>query len=532
MSIRSNNILLAVFSSLLLSASWYWGLTVFIFFAFVPLLIAEDNISSLNPSRRKLKIFGLSYLTFLIWNLLVTWFIYCVQFGKEGAIMAYLANALFMSIVFLIYSNLKKRINKPWAVWVFIPVWIAWEHFHTFWDLTWIWLTIGNVFAFKHQWIQWYEITGTSGGSLWALSVNVMIFMIIKNNQAQKLFSKPVLKIALSIIVPILISYAIMLLREPLKQTDKKCNTLVVQPNIDPYNDKFSSDFQLQFFKTLKLINGKIDQETEYLVLPETFVVEDIDESSIKDSEPVRWFQDSLIRKYPKLKIVLGASTYYFYKDPNEVTVTARRFRTGEYYDMFNSAIQIDSAGIQIYHKSKLVPAVERMPFPALLKPLEKLALDLGGTTGSLGTQEERMSFSGNEGVYGVAPVICYESVFADFVTEYIRKGATFIFIITNDGWWDDTPGYYQHLNYARLRAIENRRQIARSANTGTSCFIDEFGNISQPTAWWQEAVIRQNMIPNSELTFFSRFGDLLSYSALVVTIMLFFFALFLRFKK
>jgi apolipoprotein N-acyltransferase len=201
------------------------------------------------------------------------------------------------------------------------------------------------------------------------------------------------------------------------------------------------------------------------------------------------------------------------------------------YLDYFNTALQIDKNGVQVYHKSKLVPGAELMPFPALLKPLESLALDLGGTSGSLGLQKERTNFKAENNQIGVAPVVCYESVFSDYVTGYVRNGSTFIFIVTNDGWWGDSPGYKQHLNYARLRAIENRRQIARSANTGISCFIDEFGNISDATNWWEEAVIQKDIFPNSHLTFFSRFGDLISYASIVISLILLGFAAFSRIK-
>ena len=297
----------------------------------------------------------------------------------------------------------------------------------------------------------------------------------------------------------------------------------MVQPNIDPYNEKFNSDYQPQFFKMLRLIKGKITQKTEYLVLPETFITGvhwfGVEEKGIENKEEIIWFKDSLIEKFPNLKIIVGASSYVIYENPKDVTATARKDPDGIAFDCFNTAFQIDKKGVQIYHKSKLVPGSERMPFPALFKPLEKLALDMGGTTGSLGTQDKRVSFSGNDNSVGVAPVVCYESVFSDYVTEYVRAGATFIFIITNDGWWDDTPGYVHHLNYARLRAIENRRQIARSANTGVSCFIDEFGNITHATEYWKDAVIEKDIFSNKELTFFSRFGDLISYFSIIIAI-------------
>ncbi|MCC6370500.1 MAG: apolipoprotein N-acyltransferase, partial [Bacteroidia bacterium] len=181
---------------------------------------------------------------------------------------------------------------------------------------------------------------------------------------------------------------------------------------------------------------------------------------------------------------------------------------------------------------SKLVPGAEILPFAFLFKPFEGLALDLGGTTGTLGSQKERSAFKNTYRDLAVAPVICYESVYADYVTAYMRNGANLIFIITNDGWWGNTPGHLQHLNYARLRAIEGRRQIARSANTGISCFIDEFGNVSEATEYWQEAVIQKNMQPIYELTFFSRFGDLLSYASCLLTIVVLAWSVFSRFRK
>jgi apolipoprotein N-acyltransferase len=104
--------------------------------------------------------------------------------------------------------------------------------------------------------------------------------------------------------------------------------------------------------------------------------------------------------------------------------------------------------------------------------------------------------------------VICYESIYGDFVREYILNGADLIFIITNDGWWDDTPGYRQHLLYGRLRAIEMRRSIARSANTGISCFINQRGDILQKTGWWNKTAIKGTLNKNEEITFYARTGD------------------------
>ncbi|MEO6304881.1 MAG: apolipoprotein N-acyltransferase [Bacteroidia bacterium] len=528
---KPNYLLLSALSALLFSAGWLLHQSVFIFFAFVPLLQLEDGFSKrIDLSKRKLKLFGYIYLTFFLWNITTTWWISLASFG--GACMAYILNSLFMSVAFMFFSNLKNRINKPYAIWLLIPLWIGYEYLHTIWDLSWAWLILGNVFAFNTNWIQWFEFTGATGGTLWVVFTNVLIFSILKNNTSLKIISKPVVKIAAAIIVPILFSYAIYAFKKPLQDPKNKIEVVVVQPNIDPYNTKFVLDFQMQFQRFLQLIKGKITEETDYIVLPETFIIgEGLNEDEITQNEAIRWFTDSLLKKYPNLKIVVGADTYKGFEDKNEISATAREY-DGKFYDSYNTALQIDANGVQIYHKSKLVPGAEIMPLSFILKPLEKLALDMGGTTGSLGMQKERSVFTDKITGANVAPVICYESIYSDFVTEYVRKNANIIFIITNDGWWGDTPGHIEHLYYARLRAIENRLQIARSANTGISCFIDEFGNISNATKYWEDAVIKKSIYLNNDHTFYSKFGDLIAYLSAFISVLLVLYSVFLRFKK
>ncbi len=527
---KPNLFLLSLLSAVLLTLSWYWHLSVLIFFAFVPLLFIEHYLFS-NPQTKKpkLKLTGYCYIVFLLWNIGTTWWIQYASLG--GAIAAFITNGILMTTTFVFFSSLKNQLKKWWGVWLLIPVWIAFEHIHTLWDMTWTWITIGNVFAFNHNWVQWYEFTGTSGGTLWALATNILIFEILKNNSFQKNITKPTFKIASIILLPILISYLILAVRKNSDAKSEGYECVIAQPNIDPYNDKFNSDYQSQFLKTMYLLRGKINASTSYLVLPETFITDDLNEDKLEETEAIQWFKDSLLKKYPNLKIIAGCNSYKFYKTKSEISATARKDdESNSYYDVYNSAIQISSKNIQVYHKSKLVPGVERMPFPALLKPLESLAINLGGTFGSLGIEDERSIFDDNTGLK-IAPVICYESVYADYVTEYIRKGANVIFIITNDGWWQDTPGYIQHLNYARLRAIENRCEIVRCANTGTSCFIDEYGNTTQETNWWETAVIQQKIYAKNTTTFFSRNGDLISYASLFIAALLFLCRIVLTFK-
>lgn len=241
-----------------------------------------------------------------------------------------------------------------------MPIWAAWEHGHTLWDLSWSWLNIGNVFAFNHHWIQWYEYTGASGGTIWALAVNILIFITLKLNRVTKIMSMPIFKIAISILLPILLSYIILLAKKPLKlNKENLVNVIIIQPNIDPYNVKFTLDYQSQFFKTLDLLKNKITNKTDYLVLPETFITDNLNESNINQSIPIKWFRDSLISKFPKLKIITGGNSYVLYDNQNEISSTARLDKeSGKYYDVFNSGFFIDSLQVKVYHKSKLVPGL------------------------------------------------------------------------------------------------------------------------------------------------------------------------------
>lgn len=524
------NYILAIISALLLSAGWYAPTTILIFFAWVPLLVIEDKISNSETNKKKkLAITGYSYLIFFIWNILVSWWIYYASL--EGACMAVLSNSILMCITFVIWRNLKQRIAKPWAVWLLIPIWLGFEYGHSLWDLTWTWLTLGNAFAFNHNWIQWYEFTGTSGGSLWILLVNILVFNLIK----QKTFNiKQVVKPIIAIVFPITVSYFILSISTTNQNGKGDYKTVIVQPNVDPYNEKFYFEPGVQLQNLLKQLDGKLDSTVDFLVLPETFLTENIFEGKEDQAFSLHFLKDSILKKYPKLTIITGANTVYAFKHGETPSATARKFGdVDEYYDSYNTGIQLNNTeGLTYYHKSKLVPGVEKMPFPALFKPLESLAINLGGTMGSLGIQDERTVFFSHNKQVGIAPVICYESVYPDYVADYVRNGANFIFIITNDGWWQNTPGHKQHLAYAKLRAIETRREIARCANTGISCFITPYGEIEQATPYWEKAVITKRMSPIDTKTFFVRFGDLISYCSSILAILLVIWSQILRFRK
>ena len=181
-----------------------------------------------------------------------------------------------------------------------------------------------------------------------------------------------------------------------------------------------------------------------------------------------------------------------------------------------------------IFHKSKLVVAVEKTPYPAVFCKIDDL---LGGVMGRNIGQEEvtDLNFAQYDstgqmtGSFPVGTPICYESVYGEYCTEYVRKGARLLAVITNDAWWKDTPGYRQHLSYSSLRAIETRRWIARCANTGISAVIDPSGKIISRTDWWEPAVLTAKVGLSSEETFFVRNGDIAGRISVLMFLLLFF---------
>ena len=292
----------------------------------------------------------------------------------------------------------------------------------------------------------------------------------------------------------------------------------IVQPNIDPYNEKFSGTGDEQLNKILRLSSTVLDTNTEYLLAPETAMPDGIWEDRIEVDKSVLSLR-RYVDHFPKLNVIIGLTSFKQYNDSSKRTVTSRKMNGSEnYFDVFNAAMLMgDALPIQLYHKSKLVPGVEKMPYPKIFGFLENYAIELGGTSGSLGTQPYRTNFVATDGSK-VAPAICYESIYGDFMSGYMRDSAQFIAVITNDGWWENTPGYRQHMNYARILAIEFRKSIARSANTGISCFINQRGDVSQPTQWWVEDAIHGKVYRNKTVTFYARNGDFIGFICAFLT--------------
>lgn len=500
--------ILTILPGILLWAAWPPRDLFFLaFFAFVPFFIIE------HFTENKKGFFTHVYLGLFLFNLLNTWWVWYAS--APGAIVMLFANSWLMYLPWWAYRKAKNAFGTDKALFMFITFWLSFEYLHLNWEITWPWLTLGNVFAKHNSIVQWYEFTGVLGGSLWVLGTNVLGYQLIRKKK------KHVLSLATILLVPVLISTALNWFHYETKDA-VSYEVLLVQPNVDPYL-KFDEGAEVSNLKEmLALVEPDISDKTRYVVMPETAVVEYIDEDSPNRFESVRILK-AFVQKHPQIHLITGVSSYNFYEPNEKPSPTARKTPSGDQYESYNTAIEIDSAGnINWYHKSKLVPGVEKMPYPKIFGFLEYFSIDMGGISGSLGSDDEPTVFKAGSKP-DLAPLICYESVFPGWVSAFTRKGAEILLVITNDGWWKDTDGYKQHKYYATLRAIENRRQVLRSANTGITCLIDQNGTIQDETKWWEASVLKVEATGSNELTFYAKMGDYLGRFASFIGV----FALF-----
>ena len=485
-------------------------------FGIIPLLCME-RIADMSGKKR---IWPYHYTAFVLWNAITTFWVCNATIG--GGIFAILANSLQMSLVFGLFRLSKKKFSGSLPYIFLAMAWIAWERFYFDAEISWPWLVLGNSFARTTWAIQWYEMTGALGGSLWIWACNLGLFGLLVslsdgsffawNRKARIASATGYLAI---LIAPMIISGSIGKQYRNSMESPEQLEVLIIQPNIDPYNkfeamtqDQQNAILEEKMEQALKDRKGDSTAAPLLVLSPETFT-RDIICGDYPRSRTWRRFT-SFLKDYPNVSMLFGASSYEYIMSDERPTATARHINDGLWVESHNSALMTDgTTRTEIFHKNKLVVGVEHTPYPAVFCRIDDM---LGGVMG-------RCVGQGDITLLNVRPIegqaipigcaICYESVYGEYYTDYVRKGARAMAIITNDAWWGDTPGYRQHLSYASLRAIETRRAIARCANTGISAIIAPSGEILQPTPWWEPAVIKAHVPLREDITFYVSHGDI-----------------------
>lgn len=533
---------LSIVSGLLLAFSWYpHGLPFLIFFAWIPLLLISSSILEGQKKHPFLKGWLLSWPGFLVWNLITTYWIgYCTL---EGAIGAIVANSLLQAWVFGFWQCCRSYIKQEWAHPILlISLWMSFEYLHLNWDLTWPWLNLGNVFATCPHWVQWYSITGAFGGTLWIFILNFIFYYLLRYQRrtGQRAWKHAFAFLSV-LLVPAIISAILFKHNERTIDQTQAVDVVVVQPNTDPWTEEYELTNTQQMERILRVSTPLINENTRLVVCPESSIPHSVSIQNMKaNSYPLGnssyngfLLLDSLFTQYPKLNFILGLSTFEYYN--YAATETAQPFGPNNFIDVYNTAVCYNANKYNgHYHKCRLVPGVEKMPFPKVFGFLGDILIQLGGSNTSLGNDTCQRTFLIQQGPrpIRIGTAICYESIYGELFGKFVQNGANVMTVITNDSWWKDSQGHKQHFEMSRLRAVETHRYVLRAANGGFSGIISPTGDVLQKTKYNERTALKATIYAQQGETFYVKHGDYLAKIALILSLIGCLYALFIWFKR
>lgn len=439
-----------------------------------------------------------------------------------GALLLF--QPFLFTIVASVYYFVKNKFRHQYAVWSFPFIWIAFEWLYALDEFAFPWLTIGNTQTYQLEKIQFADVTGVYGISFWVLIINVLTYFLLKSvsvidkKPRKKIFQIAVLMVSLYIAPSF---YSLTIDKEHFRGHDKKSFLVgIVQPNVDPW-DKWEGANTFvgrwnQALWYLSLIKNHQSDSLALAVLPESAILLNLPsyhEQYMEFRKIVDSMNIALVSGYAKVK----------YYDPENAPPSSSTIKgTNVRYDSFNSIFFTEPkmTETQTYSKMRLVPFAERIPYvervPFLIEPLR-----WGVGISNWGKGTDSTIFLSQRLNAKFLAMVCYESIFPEFVASFVNKGAEFLVFITNDSWWGNTSGARQHHQYAILRAIENRRWVVRCANGGISSFIDPLGNVYDKTDMYVQTFIQHRITPMTEKTFYTQHGDWFARICASVTLLI-----------
>ncbi len=463
----------------------------------VPAFVLLLRLTDLTDSAREMAY--VSYAGLLLWNIITT---YWLMFATvAGGIAAILANSAIMTLPLMVIWHLRHR-RLPTALnAVLVPaVWLTYEFLHFRWDLSWPWLSLGNAFATAPWLVQYIAVTGMLGITFWI----VLLAWLIYRNAAGSI-------LLLILLAPPVGSLLYYIIHEP--EPSGHLEVAIMQPNYDSYLHLSGyPDAITPLEELLELTSEAITPDTRIVFWPENSI-----EALIIQDYPGQ--ADRLIFDHVRrwdIPLVAGASFLRRYDEGSEPPVIRGHYGNKP-FNIYNSALGFYPDGtIDFYLKAKLVPMVERVPFVHALSRMDLLdwvdwnELAMFGR----GRQTDMFDVDG----HSVPALICYDSVYPDWVRRFVDQGAAFLVVITNDGWWGHTSGHIQHYEYARLRAVETGRTVLRSANNGLSGVIRANGDIAVKTEYWTRDRFTYSVPVYEGKTFYVRYGDWIGWICLLLS--------------
>ena len=496
--------------------------------ALVPLLCAERIATMVGKKR----FFWWYFAAFLAFNLATTWWVCKATVG--GGLFASFYSALFMSAIFAVFRVARKRFSGIVPYIFLAAAWIAWERFNlTQAQLSWPWLILGNAFGRSVSLVQWYEITGALGGSLWVWLSNIAVFSLLVSLSDGRWWRWNTKARVAAIVSTVLVTLGPAIASEIRFATYEErsdagtLDVVLAQSNFDPWHKLHYTPQSEQNAQVIGLFEKHLHSRENsdsllLMLIPESFS-SDIWLNDPEAAPTWRSFS-ALVASQANANLIFGASTHEAFRRASAPSPLARQMKDGTWYQSYNTAFITDGAAYTDHrNKCKLVVGAESTPYPKIFAPIDDM---LGGLMGRCVPDRQARCFEirgrgEDDRRLRTGVAICYESIYPELCKQYVDDGAQMLSVITNDGWWGDTPGYRQHFSYSRLRAIELRRDVARCANTGISGFINQRGDVVSQSGWWVPDVLESKVNLSSEKTFFATYGDIVGRVCTFVCLML-----------
>ena len=496
--------------------------------ALVPLLCAERIATMVGKKR----FFWWYFAAFLAFNLATTWWVCKATVG--GGLFASFYSALFMSAIFAVFRVARKRFSGIVPYIFLAAAWIAWERFNlTQAQLSWPWLILGNAFGRSVSLVQWYEITGALGGSLWVWLSNIAVFSLLVSLSDGRWWRWNTKARVAAIVSTVLVTLGPAIASEIRFATYEErsdagtLDVVLAQSNFDPWHKLHYTPQSEQNAQVIGLFEKHLHSRENsdsllLMLIPESFS-SDIWLNDPEAAPTWRSFS-ALVASQANANLIFGASTHEAFRRASAPSPLARQMKDGTWYQSYNTAFITDGVTYSDHrNKCKLVVGAESTPYPKIFAPIDDM---LGGLMGRCVPDRQARCFEirgrgEDDRRLRTGVAICYESIYPELCKQYVDDGAQMLSVITNDGWWGDTPGYRQHFSYSRLRAIELRRDVARCANTGISGFINQRGDVVSQSGWWVPDVLESKVNLSSEKTFFATYGDIVGRVCTFVCLML-----------
>lgn len=523
-------LLLGLFSGILIGLSFPpIPLPYLMFIGLVPYFFALQQREGLAEINR------LTYFTAFFFNIITLYWVGGWLPNSDPFLMIAGTTLFFFNpIVFLIPSTLyyfaKKVFNKNIALLLLPFFWVTFEYGYSITDFNFPWLTFGNSLPYFTSYIQVAEFIGVYGLSLLIISSNIFIYRSINTYIKSKKVDKLSISIAVSIlIIPIIYgNYTI----NNYSISEQKIRTGLIQPNIDP-NEKWKAGSLEELLDIyLDLSEKAILSGAELLVWPETALpVYLLSGRYPYEVDRLHEFVDT-----NNVPILTGMPDATYYRDPSKAPDYAKPTSDGKtLYTSYNSILlfQPNTASVQKYGKMKLVPFGEKVPLVSILPFLgEWIKWEVGLSGWNTGRDTTVFHTTIGEINIKIGGVVCIESIYPDFTSVFVKKGAEFLAVVTNDSWYGDSSGPYQHKEISVLRAVENRHSVVRAANGGISCLIDPLGRTISETSMYTKTFLVVDIPIEKELTFYTEYPLLIPYTASIISILIILFSVFTKVKR